>query len=159
MNNTLDGQTKWEEIQWSAIKAFIVNTSKSEDTPRKIAEFCGIIWNNWSEMESWSNFYTSPTGKAARQDPDLKEMLLQSHLWTRLMSFLLLRGELVLTPPEWCLWLGHLPRILTLSRKGLGWRSDQHWASRMTTRLGPYNHMIIPKWSLSGYGVWCEKGC
>ena len=33
-------------------QAFIANTTKSEDTPQKIAEFCGVIWNSWSEMES-----------------------------------------------------------------------------------------------------------
>ena len=33
-------------------KAFIVNTTRSEDTPQKIAELCGIIWNSKLEMES-----------------------------------------------------------------------------------------------------------
>ena len=57
-------------------KAFIVNTTRSDDTPQKIAELCGIIWNSKSEMESWSNFYINPVDKAAKQDPDLKEILL-----------------------------------------------------------------------------------
>ena len=35
-----------EEDPMKHNKAFIVNTTRSEDTPQKIAELYGIIWNS-----------------------------------------------------------------------------------------------------------------
>ena len=61
-----NGQIRWQEISWGAIRAFIAITTRIRDTPPKTAGTCGITWTSWSERGNSSSSYTTPTAKGAR---------------------------------------------------------------------------------------------
>ena len=46
MSRSSNGQIRWQEIPWGAITAFIVISTKTRDTPPKIAGTCEITWTS-----------------------------------------------------------------------------------------------------------------
>ena len=66
MSRSSNGQIRWQEIPWDAIRAFIAITTKTRDTPPEIAGTYGITWTSWSERENTSNTCTTLAAKRAR---------------------------------------------------------------------------------------------
>ena len=51
-NHTSDGRIRWQESQQSETSTFIAKTTKTTDTPWRIAGTFGITWTSWSKKES-----------------------------------------------------------------------------------------------------------
>ena len=83
MSRSSNGQTRWQETPWSAIKVFIASTTKTKGTPQRTVEICGIIWTSWSEKENWGSFCIILMVSRARQIQNSREMVLQDLHWTR----------------------------------------------------------------------------
>ena len=66
MSRSSNGQIRWQEIPWGAIKAFIATTTRTRDTPLRTVGICEIIWTNWSKRENLSNSCITPVARGAR---------------------------------------------------------------------------------------------
>ena len=75
MSCSSNGQIRWQEIPWNAIRTFIVTTTRTKDTTSKTAGTCGIIWTSWSERENLNNSYITLVAKGARQIQNPEKMI------------------------------------------------------------------------------------
>ena len=72
------GWIRWLEIPWSAIRVFIVNTTRTTSTLQKTARTCGTTKISWSKKENWVSFASFQWSSRPRKPRDLKKHFLKT---------------------------------------------------------------------------------